>query len=203
MNISIKSTIVAFLISIGSLSFGAQAQGLLQNQKFTHVTIFEGNVIFLKEMPLVDTNHDSSFSRLKAWCKENYASDPIISGIRYDNTNREVVIKSKIELILPVNSKGVKEKVVMSYHLNTFIFNNNCIAEIKDISYVLPGNKKKTKAESVITDYALATKDNQQELRMNIQKGTLYFLNELTENIQNAVNTLPTSDTTQTAKNPE
>ncbi|SHF60613.1 DUF4468 domain-containing protein [Dysgonomonas macrotermitis] len=175
---------ICFCLSITNI----YSQDLLQNQKFTYVPTFEGKVIFLKEIPLVSTNLDNSYTLLKDWCKTTYAAEPLISNIRYDNTNKEVVIKSKIELLLPPNAKNVREKVTMTYHLNTFIFNNKCVFELKDITYLLPNSRKSVKAEDMITDRALSLKDDGHEIRQNTQKSTLYFLNELADKIGNAVN---------------
>lgn len=179
---------IVLIISAGLFAVSAYSQDLLQNEKFTYVPIFEGKVIFLKEIPLKQSDQDNCYLHLKEWCKMNYASDPLISNIRYDNTNKEVVIKSKIELLLPPNSENIREKVVMTYHLNTFILNNKCILEVKDISYVLPNERKGVKAESFITDRALSVADQKQEIRSNTRKSTLYFLNEIADNIAVAVN---------------
>lgn len=179
---------IVLIISVSLLTAKAYSQNLLQNEKFSYVTTFEGKVIFLKEIPLKNSDQDNSYLHLKEWCKKNYASDPLISNIRYDNTNREVVMKSKIELLLPPNVKNVREKVMMTYHFNTFIFGSKCILEIKDISYVLPREKKGVKAEFLVTDRALSVKDDKQEIRTNIKKSTLYFLNDLADSIGVAVN---------------
>lgn len=179
---------IVLIISISLLATEAYSQDLLQNEKFSYVPTFEGKVIFLKEIPLKYSNQNNSYLHLKEWCKMNYASDPLISNIRYDNTNKEIVIRSKIELLLPPNAKNVREKVMMTYHFNTFIFDSKCILEIKDISYVLPHEKKAVKAESLITDRTLAISDDKHEIRANVKKSTLYFLNELADNIEIAVN---------------
>lgn len=178
---------IVLLISIGLLAVDAYSQDLLQNEKFTYVPTFEGKVVFIKEIPLKYSNLNNSYLHLKDWCKMNYASDPLISNIRYDNANWEIVVRSKIELLLPPNARNAREKVVMTYHFNTFIFNNKCVLEVKDISYVLP-DKKSIKAESLITDRALSIQDDKAEIRANTKKGTLYFLNQLADDIEVAVN---------------
>lgn len=179
---------IVLIISASLFGTNLYAQDLLQNDKFSYVRTFEGKVIFLKEIPLKYINQTNAYLQLKEWCKINYASDPLISNIRYDNANKEIVIKSKIELLLPPNSKNVRDKATMTYHFNAFILDDKCILEIKDISYVLPNERKGVKAEYLITDRALSIKDEKQEIKSNIKKGTLYFLNELADNIQKAVN---------------
>lgn len=181
-------TRIVLIISVGLLAIDTHSQNLLQNEKFTYVPTFEGKVVFIKEIPLKYSNLNNSYLHLKDWCKMNYASDPLISNIRYDNANWEIVVRSRIELLLPPNTKNAREKVIMTYHFNTFIFNNKCVLEVKDITYTLPYDKKSVKAESLITDRALAIEDAKAEIRANTKKGTLYFLNELADNIEVAVN---------------
>lgn len=165
-----------------------QAQTLLQNNGFQEVTVFQGKIVFLREIPLTGDSQQTSFLRLKNWCKENYARDPLISNIRYDNNNKEVVIKSKIELLLVPNNQNIREKVTMTYHLNTFIINNRCVFEFKDISYTYPNNRKKINAELVITDQGLISKNKDHVINAKIKQSTLYFFNELTDNITLAIN---------------
>lgn len=173
-----------FFIFVSSNSF---AQQLLQNEKFTYAPLFNNEVVLVKEIALNNADPERSFHTVKEWGKERYASSPLISNIRYDNTNKEIIIKSKIELVLPENQKGIREKVLMTYHLNTFILNDKCVFEIKGISYKLHNVKKSLKAEDTITQSALTNGGSQQELRVNIQRSTLFFLNELVESLEKSL----------------
>lgn len=181
----LKSITICLMFFCTFLTGNSFAQELLQKDKFTYAPLFDNQVVLLKEIPLnknIDVN--KIFSKVKEWGKERYASDPLISNIRYDNTNKEIIIKSKIELLLPENKNKVREKTVMSYHLNAFILNGKCIFEVKGISYKSGLTKPSMRAETTITQSALKRVDAQQELRGNIQKSTLYFFNELVESLE-------------------
>lgn len=185
----LRHIILCFVFLFALLSNNSSAQGLLQNNKFTYAPLFDKQVVFVKEIPLNSADPNKSFQTVKEWGKERYASEPLISNIRYDNTNKEIIIKSKIELLLPENTNKIREKVIMTYHLNTFILNNKCIFEVKGITYKLNDGKKKLRAEETITQNALNIEGPEQELRVNIQKSTLYFLNELVNSLEDLLKT--------------
>lgn len=183
----LKSITISFVFLFTLLSANSFAQELLQNDKFTYAPLFENQVVIMKEIPLVNTDSVKNFHIVKEWGKERYASAPLLSNIRYDNTNLEIIIKSKIELLLPENRNNVREKAVMTYHLNVFILNGKCVFEVKGISYKVNNIKNSLKAEDTITQSAIAAEGPQQELRINIQKGTFYFLNELADSLEAAL----------------
>ncbi len=182
----LKSTIICLLFLFTLLSGNSFAQDLLQNNKFTYAPLFDNQVVLMKEISLNNADPNKSFQIVKEWGKERYASDPLISNIRYDNTNKEIIVKSKIELLLPENENKVREKVIMTYHLNTFILNGKCVFEVKGITYKLHNTKKSLKAEDTITQSSLVS-GPQQELRINIQRSTFYFLNELADSLETAL----------------
>lgn len=182
--VRLKNIAICFVFSFILLSSNSFAQQLLQNEKFTYAPLFNNEVVLVKEIALNNADPDKSFHTVKEWGKERYASSPLISNIRYDNTNKEIIIKSKIELLLPENQKNIREKVLMTYHLNTFILNDKCVFEVKDISYKLHNSKKSLKAEDTITQLALTAQSPQQELRVNIQRTTFFFLNELADSLE-------------------
>lgn len=183
----LESITVCFVFFFTLLSGSSFAQVLAQNEKFTYAPLFKNQVVLVREIPLNNSDPEKSFHKVKEWGKERYASSPLISNIRYDNTNKEIIVKSKIELLLPENNDKVREKVVMTYHLNTFIFNDKCVFEVKGITYKLHNVKRSVKAEDIITQSALEVSGPQQELRVNIQKSTLFFLNELADSLDNAL----------------
>ncbi|MBD8348625.1 DUF4468 domain-containing protein [Dysgonomonas sp. HGC4] len=184
----LKSITICLVFFLTLLSGNIFAQVLVQNDKFTYAPLFNNQVVLVREIPLNNNDIEKSFHRVKEWGKERYASSPLISNIRYDNTNKEIIIKSRIELLLPENNDKIREKVVMTYHLNTFIFNDKCVFEVKGITYKLHNVKKSVKAEDIITPSALETAGPQQELRVNIQRSTLFFLNELADSLADALN---------------
>lgn len=185
---------IIFVLAIVILASGkGYSQELIQNEKFTYAPIFNNKVVFIKEIPLINPNMGSNFHNLKEWGKRNYSTDIMISSIRYDNKNNEIIVKSRIELILPLNNQGLREKVLMTYRLNAFLFENKCILEIKNVTFNYNNKKSKIsqknfKADELITEDALRIKDNLQEFRINIQKSTLHFLNELADELSKVLN---------------
>lgn len=184
----LKSITIGFVFLFTLLSSNSFAQEFVQNEKFTYAPLFNNQVVLVRETPLNYSDIDKSFQKIKEWGKERYASAPLISNIRYDNVNKEIVVKSKIELLLPENSDNIREKVVMKYHLNVFILNNKCVFEVKGITYKLHNIRKSVNAEDIITPSALKIEGPQQELRVNIEKSTLYFFNELADSLVSTLN---------------
>lgn len=178
--------IVCFLFSITSF-----AQVTNRGNKFTEVYEVDGKVVFIKEIQSKSNlSTESVYAILKNWAKDNYGKDPFISSVRYDGENHEIIAKSRIELLLPANSKGEREKIVMRYRVNSFIFQEKCILEITELVYLYDNPKKAkilprvSRAEDLITDSAIAINDNVSELRANTRKSTLYFLNELADGLE-------------------
>lgn len=173
------------------LSVASYAQVVQQGEEFTNVSIIEGKVIFLKETPLkTGISKDANYKILKDWAILNYGKDPFISSLRHDAKDQEFIAKSRIELLLPPNSKGVQEKMVMRYRINGFIFQDKCVLEITEISYLYENaNKNKLlprviRAEDFITDAAIAKDDEVKEYKENTRKSTLFFLNEISEDFE-------------------
>lgn len=173
------------------LSVASYAQVVQQGEEFTNVSIIEGKVIFLKEIPLkTGISKDANYKILKDWAILNYGKDPFISSLRHDSKDQEFIAKSRIELLLPPNSKGVQEKMVMRYRINGFIFQDKCVLEITEISYLYENaNKNKLlprviRAEDFITDAAIAKDDEVKEYKENTRKSTLFFLNEISEDFE-------------------
>lgn len=171
-----------------SISF-AQVVGL--GEKFTLVPLVEEKVTFLKEIPTKqDMSKEENYNLLKDWAIEKYGKDPFYSSLRHDSKNQEFISKSRIELILPANAKGVREKMIMRYRINGFIFQDKCVLEITEISYLYENSNKNKllpriiRAEDFITDEAVATNDDVKEYRENTRKSTLFFLDELSESFE-------------------
>ena len=182
---------IATYILVSLLSSMSFAQVVKQGEKFTKVPVIEGKVTFLKEIPLKgDIPAEENYRLLKEWAIVNYGKDPFISSVRHDPNNQEFIAKSRIELLLPANAKGVREKIIMRYRINGFIFRNKCVLEITEISYLYDNSKNKKmlpriiRAEDFITDNALTIKDELVEFRINTKKSTLFFLDEISEDFE-------------------
>lgn len=185
-----KKILLYLVISL--LSSTTFAQVVKQGERFTKVPFIEGEVTFLKEIPMKQgLSTDENYKLLKEWAIVNYGKDPFISSVRHDEKNQEFIAKSRIELLLPANSKGVREKMIMRYRINGFIFQNKCVLEITEISYLYENSKNNKilprviRAEDFITDKALEITDEVQEFRINTQKSTLFFLDELCGDFEN------------------
>lgn len=177
------------------LSTSCFAQVVKQGEKFTNVPEIEGKVIFLKEVSLVGSmSTDGNYALLKDWSIEQYGKEPFVSSIRHDTKNKEFIAKSRVELLLPANSKGVREKMVMRYRINGFIFQDKCVLEITEISYLYENSSKNKllpriiRAEDFITDNAINIDDEVKEYRDNTRKSTLFFLNEIGESLEKYFN---------------
>lgn len=176
--------LIAFVFSFTA----SYAQVVKQGQKFEDVTEVNGKVVFLKEIPLKKGfSKDFNFQLLRDWAKKNYGKDPFISSVRYDVKNYEIIAKSRIELLLPANSKGVREKMTMRYRVNAFIFEDKCVLELTEMTYMYqntsPDDKlpRVIRAEEFITNKVIDANGDYQELKLNTRKSTLYFINELAE----------------------
>lgn len=173
------------------LSISCFSQVIKQGESFSTVPLVQGKVVFLKEVAAKKGfSSEANYNILRDWAKNNYGRDPFISSVRYDSRNREIIAKSRIELLLPANAKGVREKMIMRYRINTFMFDDKCVLEITDISYMYQNTKgdktlpKVIKGEDFITDAALDLNDELRELRINTRKSTLFFFNELSKDFE-------------------
>ncbi len=182
---------IVFYILCSLISVSGFSQVVKLGEKFTNVPIIEKKVTFLKDIPAKkDVTDDENYKTLKDWAIVNYGKDPFISSVHHNQKNREFVAKSRVELLLPADSQGVREKMIMRYRINGFLFQDKCVLEVTDISYHYDNSKKKRKlprvirAENFITDKAILKKDSLQELRENTRKSTLYFLNEISRDFE-------------------
>lgn len=184
-----KKTIFCIICSL--LPIFAFAQVVKLGERFTKVPVIEGKVTFMKEIPMKSgVSANDSYNLMKQWATDNYGRDPFISSVRHDGANQEFIAKSRIELLLPANAKGIREKMIMRYRINGFVFKDKCVLEITDISYLYENSNKNMvlprviRAEDFITDKAIAIDDEQQEYKVNTRKSTLYFLDELSESFE-------------------
>lgn len=158
---------------------------------FTSVPIVNGKVVFQQFVHADQAlSSDQRYSLLYKWGKDNYSGNPLLAGIRFDDKNKSITVSSKVELLLPQNSDGVREKVIMNYRFDASITNAGLSLIIRDISYQNVQTKgpslfpKTFSAENTITQTAIsAASQSEKEFKVNTQKSTLYFLNELYEEI--------------------
>lgn len=187
---------ILFIFLCATIALSAQIIGL--NQEVVNVSLVEGKVAFVKEVPLPSgLSKSQAFEKIDRWATDNYGRDPFVSSVRSDKDNYEVVAKSRIELLLPVDSKGVRERFVMRYRINSFVTEDDkCILEIVDIALLYQANKGDVKgkkiprllrAENFISDQYINIDDELSELRLNTKKSTLFFVNQLFKNFEVAL----------------
>ena len=174
-----------FIIGLAFMFLGSKAQTQNENV-FTSVPEVNGKVVFQQFIHTHQgLNEDQSYAILYKWGKDNYASNPLLSGIRFNDKDKSITVSSKVELLLPENSQGVREKMVMNYRFDANITNVGCVLKVRDITYQTVREKgksffpKTSSAEEMITESAVNSVSEEKELKDNLRKGTLYFLNEL------------------------
>lgn len=158
---------------------------------FTSVPVVNGKVMFQQFIHIdQDLSPDQRYALLYKWGKDNYAGNPLLAGIRFDDKARSITVSSKVELLLPQNSNGVREKVIMNYRFDATITNAGCMLVIRDINYQNSQSgsaaffPKTFTAEETITNTAVsAVSGLDKEFRTNTQKSTLYYLNELHDDL--------------------
>ena len=160
---------------------------------FTTVPVVNGKVVF-EHFLLADQtgNANQRYAKLQNRAKKTFTGNPLLSGIRYDDKAQSVTVSSKAELLLPANSAGVKEKMIMSYRFDATITNAGCLLVVRDITYQ-PAKKelgfffpKIYPAEETITDQVIAANGSERELRANLRKETLLLLNKLNADLSQA-----------------
>jgi len=184
---------IFFLLFIFAPINDAHAQRLIQNDKFTQLPLLDGKAVLIKEIPLLEPlDTEKNYNKLKDWIKSNYTTDLINSSIKYNPSTKNVFVKSRVELLLPIlNSQNVSEKTIMNYHLDTFILDGKCIFQVSEINYKLenaiPAINNKLKAEQFVSEQALLINDNYSKERAETYKGTLYYFNNLADSLTEAL----------------
>lgn len=173
-----------FILSIVFTLYSVNAQTQKENV-FSSVPEVNGKVVFQQFIHTEGLSESQSYALLYKWGKDNYAGNPLLSGIRFNEKESSLTVSSKVELLLPENSDGVRQKMMMNYRFDANITNAGCVLIVRDITYQSSQGKgnsifpKLFSAEDMITDSAVNTSSTEQEFRGNLRKGTLYFLNEL------------------------
>lgn len=158
---------------------------------FTSVPEVNGKVVFRQFIHIdQELSPDQRYAFLYKWGKDNYSGNPLLSGIRFDDKAKSITVSSKIELLLPQNSGGVREKVIMNYRFDANITTAGCMLVVRDITYQNVQSKnssffpKTFTAEETITDAAISSSSGtDKEFRTNTKKSTLFYLNELHEEL--------------------
>jgi hypothetical protein len=153
---------------------------------FTTVPVINGKVVF-EQYILAEqgVGADQKYALLLKWGKQKFTGNPMLSGIRFDDKARSVTVSTRNELILPENSVGVKEKIIMSYRFDASITNAGCMLVIRDITYQSTQKDngsffpKVYTAEQTITDQAVSATGVEGVWRNAIRKETLSVLNKL------------------------
>lgn len=177
---------ILFIIGlVFTFMIGANAQTQNENV-FSSVPEVNGKVVFQQFIHThKGLSEDQSYSLLYKWGKDNYAGNPLLSGIRFNEKEKSITVSSKVELLLPKNSEGERKKAMMNYRFDATITNAGCVLIIRDVTYQNVQEKgksffpKTSSAEEMITDSSLNSDANEKEFKENLRKGTLYFLNEL------------------------
>ena len=176
------------ILLIVGLVFTAFIGGNAQTQNenvFTTVPEVNGKVVFQQFIHTNQgLNEDQVYSLLYKWGKDNYAGNPLLSGIRFNEKEKSITVSSKVELLLPENSDGVRLKQMMNYRFDASVTNAGCVLIIRDVTYQDATKSKGffpklTSAEEMITDSSISSNSNDKEYKENLRKGTLFFLNEL------------------------
>lgn len=153
---------------------------------FTNVPVINGKVVF-EQFILADQGVAAGkrYTMLQKWGKDTFTGNPLLSGIRFNDKEQTVTVSSKAELNLPANKTGVSETMVMTYRFDATITNAGCVLVVRDITYQNAQKEsgsffpKIYTAEESITDQAVNAKGGDSELKNNLRKETLNFLNKL------------------------
>lgn len=152
---------------------------------FSTVPEVNGKVVFQQFIHTDQgLNEEQVYSLLYKWGKDNYAGNPLLSGIRFNEKEKSITVSSKVELLLPENSDGDRLKKMMNYRFDASITNVGCVLIIRDLTYQDSAKSKGffpklSSAEDMITDSAITSNVADKEYKENLRKSTLYFLNEL------------------------
>ena len=182
---------ILFIFGLVFTFMGMNGQTQMENV-FTTVPEVNGKVVFQQ---FIHTHQglteDQNYAMLYKWGKDNYAGNPLLSGIRFNEKEKSITVSTKVELLLPANSNGVREKMMMNYRFDANITNAGCILVVRDVTYQNVEERGKSffpksfSAEDMITDNVINSNSDDKELKNNLRKGTLYFLNELYNDLKN------------------
>jgi len=167
------------------LSFYLSAQQS-SNSIFANVPVMSGRVVFQQFIPADNSlSADQKYSLLTKWAKDNYSGNRMVSGIRFNEKERNVTVSAKTELVLPKSTKEGESKLMMNYRFDVSVTNGGLILTIRDITFqkIASTNNQSTSkvysAEETITDASIAASDEEKEFRISTRNETLSFVNSL------------------------
>lgn len=167
------------------LSFYLSAQQS-SNSIFANVPVMSGRVVFQQFIPADNSlSADQKYSLLTKWAKDNYSGNRMVSGIRFNEKERNVTVSAKTELVLPKSTKEGESKLMMNYRFDVSVTNGGLILTIRDITFqkIASTNNQSTSkvysAEETITDASIAASDEEKEFRISTRNETLAFVNSL------------------------
>lgn len=167
------------------LSFYLSAQQS-SNSIFANVPVMSGRVVFQQFIPADNSlSADQKYSLLTKWAKDNYSGNRMVSGIRFNEKERNVTVSAKTELVLPKSTKEGESKLMMNYRFDVSVTNGGLILTVRDITFqkIASTNNQSTSkvysAEETITDASIAASDEEKEFRISTRNETLAFVNSL------------------------
>lgn len=177
-----KKTILSILL-LAAIAINLSGQN---DKGFNSVPIVNGKVVFEQFiMTNPSQTPEQNYAQLQNWVKTKYNGSPLLSGIRFDEKTNFATVSSGTNLILPANSAGVKEEMIMNYRFDVSITGGGCMLVIRDITYQSAKKdnqsffSKKITAEQTITDQAVNSPGTEGELRSNLRKASLDYFNRL------------------------
>ena len=182
-----KNILVASIMLMLSLCLSAQQSS---NSIFANVSVMNGRVVFQQFIPADNSlSADQKYSLLTKWAKDNYSGNRMVSGIRFNEKERNVTVSAKTELFLPTSIKEEDRKLMMNYRFDVSVTNGGLMLTIRDITFqkvALTNNQSISKiysAEETITDASIAASDEEKEFRISTRNETLAFVNSLYDSL--------------------
>mgnify|MGYP000849201547 FL=1 len=178
-----KNILIVSIMLLLSFYLSAQQSS---NSIFANVPVMSGRVVFQQFIPADNSlSADQKYSLLTKWAKDNYSGNRMVSGIRFNEKERNVTVSAKTELVLPKSTKEGESKLMMNYRFDVSVTNGGLILTIRDITFQKiastnnPSTLKVYLAEETITDASIAASDEEKEFRISTRNETLAFVNSL------------------------
>ncbi|HOT65329.1 MAG TPA: DUF4468 domain-containing protein [Dysgonamonadaceae bacterium] len=178
-----KNILIVSIMLLLSFYLSAQQSS---NSIFANVPVMSGRVVFQQFIPADNSlSADQKYSLLTKWAKDNYSGNRMVSGIRFNEKERNVTVSAKTELVLPKSTKEGESKLMMNYRFDVAVTNGGLILTVRDITFqkIASTNNQSTSkvylAEETITDASIAASDEEKEFRISTRNETLAFVNSL------------------------
>lgn len=178
-----KNILIVSIMLLLSFYLSAQQSS---NSIFANVPVMSGRVVFQQFIPADNSlSADQKYSLLTKWAKDNYSGNRMVSGIRFNEKERNVTVSAKTELVLPKSTKEGESKLMMNYRFDVSVTNGGLILTVRDITFqkIASTNNQSTSkvysAEETITDASIAASDEEKEFRISTRNETLAFVNSL------------------------